>query len=153
MIKEKLVKYTSIGLMTLSLFGAGALVNSVHAEGTGTGKVDLWSDPYSDAEIGYNAFSEIGMGKRDPRRIIAAAINTLLGFLGVIAIILIMVGGFKWMTAQGNDAKVDAARKLMVSGVVGLLIVLASFAVSIYVTRVLLGITSAQPQNTYENVD
>ena len=113
--------------------------------------IDTWSDPYSNSAIGFDAFNSIGFGKRDPRVIAAGIIQVLMGFLGVIAVILILVGGFKWMTASGNDSKVAEAKKLMVAGVAGLLIVLAAFAVSIFVMRALLGVTGATSAGTYNN--
>jgi hypothetical protein len=57
-------------------------------------------------------------------------INYLLGFLGVIFLGLIIYAGFLWMTASGNTEQVTKAKKLMGNAVVGLLIVLASFAIS-----------------------
>lgn len=113
--------------------------------------IDPWSDPYSTNQVGFDAFNVIGFGKKDPRVIAAGVIQVLMGFLGVIAVILILVGGFKWMTAGGNDTKVGQAKQLMFAGVAGLLIVLAAFAVSIFVLRALLGVTGGTPQQTYEN--
>jgi len=113
--------------------------------------IDVWGDPYSANQIGFDAFNLVGFGKKDPRVIAAGIIQVMMGFLGVIAIILILIGGFKWMTAAGNDTKVGEAKKLMIAGVVGLLIVLAAFAVSIFVIRSLLGVTGGQPQQSYEN--
>lgn len=113
--------------------------------------VSIWDDPYSQEGIGFLSFNDIGMGKRDPRAIAAAVVNVLLGFLGVIAVILILVGGFRWMIANGNQANIDTAKKTMIAGVVGLAIVLAAFAVSIFVTRVLLGATGGNSNQTYQN--
>lgn len=64
---------------------------------------------------------------------IASIIRVILGFLGVVAVVIIMIGGFKWMTAGGNDDKVKSARKVMVSGIIGLVIVLSAFAIAQFV--------------------
>ncbi len=69
----------------------------------------------------------------DLRTIIARIINFALGFLGIIAVVIILAGGFKWMTAAGNEDKVAEARKLLVAGVIGLVIILAAWAVSTFV--------------------
>ncbi|MFA5318522.1 MAG: pilin [Patescibacteria group bacterium] len=84
----------------------------------------------------------IGLGSSDPREIAARVINILLGFLGIIAVVLILVGGFMWMTAAGNDDKVATAKKVMVAGVIGLVIVLAAFGIAKFVVSALLGATT-----------
>ncbi|MDP3900429.1 MAG: hypothetical protein Q8Q23_05100 [bacterium] len=83
----------------------------------------------------------LGLGNEDPRAIAANVINVILGFLGIIAVILILAGGFMWMTAAGNEDKVTSARNLMVAGAFGLVIVLASFGIATFVVNALLGAT------------
>jgi len=105
-------------------------------------KLDVWGDEITNTSgTGLNSFKEIGMGNQDPRTIASNVIQVMLGFLGVIAVILILFGGFKWMTAAGNDDKVDEAKRLITAGVVGLLIVLAAFAVAVFVLNALGGAT------------
>jgi type IV secretory pathway VirB2 component (pilin) len=69
----------------------------------------------------------------DLRTVAARIINFVLGFLGIIAVVIILFGGFKWMTAAGNEDKVAEARKLLVAGVIGLVIILAAWAISTFV--------------------
>jgi len=84
---------------------------------------------------GYNelASGNINLGTRDLRSTIAGVINIILGFLGVLTTLIILMGGFKWMTSQGNTEKVDEAKKLIGAGIVGLVIVLTSYAISRFV--------------------
>lgn len=79
----------------------------------------------------------------DPRTIIGRIINVALGFLGVIAVAIILLGGFKWMTAGGNEEKTSEARKLLGAGVIGLVIILASWAIATYVIEALSAATAA----------
>jgi len=69
----------------------------------------------------------------DPRTIVGRIINVILGFLGVIAVAIILLGGFKWMTAGGNEDKVSEAKKLLGAGVIGLVIILAAWAIATFV--------------------
>ncbi|PIT95125.1 hypothetical protein COT96_01970 [Candidatus Falkowbacteria bacterium CG10_big_fil_rev_8_21_14_0_10_38_22] len=87
--------------------------------------------------------TETGLGERDPREIAAAVINVIMGFLGIVAVIIILIGGFKWMTASGNEDKVAEAKKLIVAGIIGLVIILAAFAITKFVLNQLLGATGA----------
>ena len=75
----------------------------------------------------------LNLGNKPLVETITQIINVLLGVLGIIAVIIILMGGFKWMTAQGNEEKVGEAKKLLGAGVVGLVIILAAFAIASFV--------------------
>ena len=92
--------------------------------------------------VAENIESNIQLGKKDPREIAANVINIILGFLGIIAVILILAGGFKWMIAAGNQDKVDEAKKLMSAGVIGLIIILAAFGIARFVINALVTATT-----------
>jgi len=96
-----------------------------------------------DKYYGVNDLIEQGvsLGNKDLRTAIAGIINVILGFLGVIAVIIVLLGGFKWMTSQGSADKIDEAKKLIGAGVVGLAIVLAAFAVASFVLNELYNAT------------
>ncbi len=68
-----------------------------------------------------------------PRETAVGIINLVLSFLGLVAVVIVLVGGFKWMTAGGNEEKVGAAKKLLVGGLVGLIIVLLAWGISYWV--------------------
>ncbi|MBU1039083.1 pilin [Patescibacteria group bacterium] len=80
-----------------------------------------------------NLEQDVNLGNRDLVETIAQIINVVLGFLGVVAVIIILMGGFKWMTAAGNEEKVGEAKKLLGAGVVGLVIILAAFAIASFI--------------------
>lgn len=82
-----------------------------------------------------------GLAEGDPREIIGRIINFALGFLGVIAVGLILYGGFKWMTAAGNEDKVSEAKQLLGAGVIGLIIILAAWAVATFIITQIYGAT------------
>ncbi|MDQ5938591.1 MAG: hypothetical protein QG603_198 [Patescibacteria group bacterium] len=74
-----------------------------------------------------------GGGTRDLYQMLAGIINTALYFLGGIAVLLFLYGGFKWFTSQGNSDQIDSAKKIMGSAVVGLAIIFASYAAAQFV--------------------
>ncbi len=84
---------------------------------------------------GINDFSntDIALGSKPLRDTIGGIVNIVLGFLGILATLIILLGGFKWMTSQGNTEKVDEAKKLIGAGIVGLVIILTAYAVSRFV--------------------
>ncbi len=80
-----------------------------------------------------------GLGSGELTTTIAQVIRVVLGFLGVVAVFIILLGGFKWMTSGGADEKVRDAKKLMIAGVVGLAIVLSAYAIAAFVIQSLTG--------------
>ncbi len=91
--------------------------------------------PHAMAQYGTDDLLDSGtnLGTKNLRDSIAAIINIVLGFLGILATVIILMGGFKWMTSQGNTEKVDEAKKLIGAGVVGLVIILSSYAIARFV--------------------
>ena len=74
-------------------------------------------------------------------RTIAEVIKVVLGFLGVIFIVLILYAGFMWMTSAGNEEKISSAKKTMVAAIIGTAIVLAAYAITFFVIDQLLQAT------------
>ena len=73
----------------------------------------------------------------DPAYIIGQAVGILLSFIGVIFLGLMMYGGYIWMMARGNQAEVDKAKKLIESAIIGLIVVLAAYAITYFVGQAL----------------
>lgn len=67
--------------------------------------------------------------------LISRVINIILGFLGVIAIGLIIYAGWLWMTSGGDAQKIDKAKKIMLGAVIGLAIILSAFAIASFIIR------------------
>lgn len=78
------------------------------------------------------------LSSTDPRTVIGRIINMALGFLGVIAVGIVLLGGFKWMTAGGNEEKTGEANKLLGAGVIGLVIILSSWAIATFIINSLM---------------
>ncbi len=74
-----------------------------------------------------------GLGSQDVRTTISSIINVALSLLGIVAVVIVLMGGFKWMTAGGNEEKTGEARKLIFAGVIGLVIILSAFAIAKFV--------------------
>ena len=82
-----------------------------------------------------------GLGTKDIREGVMTIVNVLLGFLGIIAILIVLYGGFLWMTAAGNEDKVDQAKKIITAGIIGLIIIFVSFAIATFVIESLITAT------------
>lgn len=91
---------------------------------------------------GLNFGTIVGWGTQDLKTVIMLVINIIMGFLGIIAVIIVLAGGFKWMTAGGNEEKVAEAKKLIIAGVVGLAIVIGAWAIAAFVVQQLVTVTA-----------
>lgn len=76
-----------------------------------------------------------GLGTSDLESTVIKIVQWLLGFLGLIAVIFILYGGFVWMTAAGNEEKVSKAKKIIGAAAIGLIVVLVAWAIVIFVIQ------------------
>ncbi len=97
-----------------------------------------------EGQTGSGFASDAGLGDAELLDTVAAIIRVALGFLGVIAVIIIMLGGFKWMTSGGNDTKVGEAKKLIFAGIIGLVIVLFAYAIASFVITKIAGVSGTE---------
>ena len=124
---KKLVVFL-VMVMMLSL----ALGTVAYTQG---GKID-------EAALGTQYAGQIGLGGQDIRTTIASIIRTAMGLLGIVAVVIILIGGFTWMTAGGNDEKVGEAKKWIFAGIIGLAIILSAYALANYVINSLITATT-----------
>lgn len=61
--------------------------------------------------------------------ILGFVINGALSLLGVIFIILMVLAGYNWMTASGNEQRIDEAKDTIKRAIIGLVITLGSWAI------------------------
>jgi len=84
----------------------------------------------------------LGMGTKDVRVTIATIINVAMGLLGIVAVLIILMGGFKYMTAMGNEDAIKKAKQLIIAGVIGLVIILTAYAIATFVVGSILNATT-----------
>lgn len=128
--KTRFILNTVLSL-TVSVALLGALALTVSAQTT----------PPIPSDYGLTATAEgagLPVGEADPIEIAAMVVNILLGFLGAILVILVIYAGFLWMTAAGEEQKISKAKKLLGNAIVGLVIILASYAIASFTVDSLL---------------
>lgn len=69
------------------------------------------------------AIDGCGGGVSDIQGVIRDIIEVMSAIGGVIAVIMIIIGGFKFMTAAGDSTKAASARNTIIFAVVGLVII------------------------------
>ncbi|MDA3839495.1 MAG: hypothetical protein PF572_00245 [Patescibacteria group bacterium] len=121
--KQKLLSFLVVFSFILSIFAVSpvfAVADLSSQEGFGSGG----SQSVSQVFVGGSS------SPKDVRVTIARIIRSLLGFLGIIFVILFLYAGFLWMTAGGNEAKVEESKKYISRSIIGLIIILASYSIT-----------------------
>lgn len=139
-MSTKLMRHIVSGAM-LSSLALGLLGAPMLASAGNTGpSVDPSNFNYQSEEQYFGANQDTGFGGvvpgqtyRDPRDLARNIINIILGFLGIIAVIIILLAGFQWMTAGGEEEKVSEARQRLIQGAIGLVLILAAWIIAYFV--------------------
>lgn len=76
---------------------------------------------------------EIGVGG-----FIGILVQAALQIVGIVFLILIVYGGFRWMSASGVQKQIEEAQKVIIHSVIGLIIVVLAYGISIFVVKALL---------------
>ena len=63
-------------------------------------------------------------------QMVASIISQVLGYVGVLFLLLTIIAGFMLMTAGGNEEKVGKAKKLLTGAVIGTIIVFGAYALT-----------------------
>lgn len=127
-----LKKRTCAALANAAVVGAALLP----AIALGAVNVANISDPAALGAI--NAAGSSGIV--DVKDLATKIINFILGFLGIIAVIIIVISGFQWMTADSEE-KVKEARKKLFNSVIGLAIIALAWIVAFAIVNTLAGVT------------
>lgn len=94
-------------------------------------------------DVGTNEISnDIVLSVSDPRVTAARIINIVMLVLGVLAVGLIVYAGFLWMTSNGEEEKIETAKKILKNGVIGLVIILSAWGIASFILSRLIGATN-----------
>ncbi len=74
----------------------------------------------------------------DLPRIIGRAINYFFGVIGVIALTVVLIGGYEWMTSGGSEEKIAKGKKFIINGINGLIVIFLAYAL-VYLILAALG--------------
>ncbi|MFH1668261.1 MAG: hypothetical protein ABH884_04560 [Candidatus Komeilibacteria bacterium] len=92
-----------------------------------------------DDQFGLESAANIGLAQGNLVDTVVNIIRFFLGFLGLIAVILMMYGGFIWMTSGGDPAKIDKAKRILINAIIGIIIILSAFIITAFVINFLGG--------------
>jgi hypothetical protein len=106
---------------------------AIRVNAQGIKNIDKYVDGFAEG-AGYEK-SEAGNELINKK--VGVVINAFLSILGVIFLFYMIYGGWVYMTAQGAEQKVEESLKIIRMAVIGLIIILASYAISMYVVSMI----------------
>lgn len=101
----------------------------------GIGTFGMLSAHIAQAQVRTN-FEDVGLSSTDPITIILNIISWFLGITALIAVVLVLYGGFIWMTSNGNEEKIEKAKQVLKNAVIGLLIIMSAWGIVLYLISV-----------------
>lgn len=131
-IFKKIFSIIAMGVLVLSLSALATPLQSAVAATTSTAN-----------DLGLNEVAYTGLSSTDIRITVAKIIRTALGLLGIVSLLLVLYGGFVFMTAGGSEEKVAQGKKILVNAGIGLVIILSSFGIVSFVLRGLISATTS----------
>ncbi len=75
-------------------------------------------------------------------------INVVIGVLGVVAVAVVIYGGFLFLTAQGDPGKIKKGKDSITWGIIGLIIALLSWSIINFVLSSTMSAPAAQNSTT-----
>ncbi|MCK5416306.1 Ig-like domain-containing protein [Candidatus Parcubacteria bacterium] len=88
-------------------------------------------------DTGLDYAENFELGNSDPRDTLVNVIAVLFTFLGIIVTLIIMYGGWLWMTSNGDAAQVDKAKSTLKNAVIGLIIILAAYGIALFIINMM----------------
>ncbi|TSA44793.1 hypothetical protein D4R52_03675 [bacterium] len=71
------------------------------------------------------------------KEVLVLIINILLYFSGAIAVIFLVIGGYKYVASRGNEEAMESAKKTISSAVIGIVIILMAYAIVTIVNNII----------------
>lgn len=83
-----------------------------------------------------------------PELVVGRVLGQVISFVGIIFFILMLYAGFLWMTAAGDEKKIEQAKQILLAAIIGLVIVGAAYAITKFVGQSLQNPIKTNTSNT-----
>ena len=88
---------------------------------------------------GLNQVNPNGEDSPELTAVIQTILNAVYFIVGIVAVIMIILGGITYATSQGDPAKVKKGKDTILYGIVGLIIALMAFAITQFILNAMNG--------------
>jgi len=117
--------------------------------GSGGGSVNC---PGGGSAASFADCAKQGVGQVDPDKDVGGPgltetvtniINTVIFGVGIIAVIMVILGGIQYSTSQGDPGKTKKAKDTIMYGVIGLLVAILAFTIVNFVLDSIFGLAES----------
>lgn len=137
-MKKKITAFLILCLLSLIL----SLPYLVFAQEINTPVTQNPSSPLTKLQqVSDQGYQTEGVDEFSVAQILGRVVNVFISLLAVIFIIIIILAGYKWLTANGSEEKVKAAQDSITRGVIGLIIILSAWAIWTFIAEKMLEAT------------
>ncbi len=91
------------------------------------------------------SFCDRERNQSDAIDVVKNVLNTVYFWLGILAVVFIIIGGYNYTMSQGDPGKVAKAKSTILYAIIGLVIALMAFAITSFVLSALNGTTGGDP--------
>ncbi len=98
--------------------------------------VQLQEDPQSHICLPAPSNSNGIAGARSVNELILRVINVLLAIAAVIAVLYLVIGGYRYVTSAGSEKAAGEARKIITNAIIGLIVIILAYAIVSIVNNV-----------------
>lgn len=91
----------------------------------------------ANAAWGLETLSGTGLPTGSPAEFISRVVNYVLGFVGIVLIVILIYGGFLYLTSAGNEKQIETAKKVLTYAIIGMVIIFASYIIANYTIKAL----------------
>jgi hypothetical protein len=67
--------------------------------------------------------------------LIGNAIKIFLTFSGAVAVVFVIIGGFYYLTAQGNEEQAEKGKKTLINAIIGVIIIIMAYVIINVITN------------------
>ncbi len=131
---DKYLKHISLFIVFYSLLFSIVFAQGATAVDTGLeATADCAYGTVSDGKCSGASRPDIASQGVSISSVAGKIVGAALSFVGVLFFILMIYGGFLWMTAAGNEQQVEKAKNLIIAAIIGLIVIMSAYAITAYV--------------------
>ncbi len=78
--------------------------------------------------------TQAGLGSvSEAEPLVGQVIKAILSVVGLIFLVLMVYAGMLWMTARGDESKVEKSKEIITAAIIGLAITVSAYAITVFV--------------------
>lgn len=100
------------------------------------------------AGLGLDAAKDVGGLKGDLVGMIANVIEYALGLVGVLALAMIVYGGFLYVTAAGDEKQITKGKTVLIYSIIGIIVIGVAYSLVSFILGAFIGVNSGDGGNS-----